>query len=584
MSKTIDIGPQARKTVKELLQRYLPGLTVWAYGSRVKWTARPESDLDLVVFAGKEQRGDVANLREAFDESNLPFRVDVFIWDEVPEKFQEEIQEGYAVMQERMQSVVSNNTNGLPSSWKLYRLDEVSTIIDSLHKTPGYVPSGYPMVRVTDVKSGFLDLSNTLSVTNKVFKEFTRRYVPKRGDIIFSRVGTYGNVSYVNVDVPFCLGQNTALISPKISPRYLHICLQSATVRRQIEETVAGSTQKTISLKSISALQIPIPPDVELEGITRLITTLDDRVELDRQMNQTLEAIAQAIFKSWFVDFDLVKAKQAAKALGHDPERAAMATLSGKLSVPKNPTDMSVEALVKAEVELGQLGEEEQKQLAQTAALFPDGLVESELGLIPKGWIRSTIGEEVDTVGGGTPSTRNPAFWEEGIFNWVTPKDLSGLPDKVLLSTSRTITEEGLEEISSGLLPTNTVLMSSRAPVGYLALTQIETAINQGFIAMKCNGRLPPRYVLQWANSNIDLIRQMASGSTFAEISKKTFRPFPILVPPAELVEVFENHAYPIYKRIAANAQQSETLGRLRDTLLPRLLSGEIYLGDFADE
>ena len=126
--------------------------------------------------------------------------------------------------------------------------------------------------------------------------------------------------------------------------------------------------------------------------------------------------------------------------------------------------------------------------------------------------------------------------------------------------------------------------MSSRAPVGYLALTQIETAINQGFIAMKCNGRLPPRYVLQWTNSNIDLIRQMASGSTFAEISKKTFRPFPILVPPVELLEVFENHAYPIYKRIAANAQQSETLGRLRDTLLPRLLSGEIYLGDFADE
>ena len=113
MSQPIDISPQAKKTVKELLQRYLPGVIVWAYGSRVKWTARPDSDLDLVVFAGQELCGNVANLREAFEESNLPFRVDVFIWDEVPEKFQEGIREDYIVMQEKRKRMKNLRKHGI---------------------------------------------------------------------------------------------------------------------------------------------------------------------------------------------------------------------------------------------------------------------------------------------------------------------------------------------------------------------------------------------------------------------------------------------------------------------------------------
>src|SRR5262249_44075281 len=160
-----------------------------------------------------------------------------------------------------------------------------------------------------------LDLSQTLSVTEDIFEEFTRRHVPQQGDIVFSRVGTYGNASYVATDAPFCLGQNTALIHPKINGRFLHLYLQSSPSREQIEQSVVGPTQKTISLKSIGALQVPVPPKQELQAIAHIVGTLDDKIELNQRMNETLEAMALALFKSWFVDFDPVRAK----AEGRDP-------------------------------------------------------------------------------------------------------------------------------------------------------------------------------------------------------------------------------------------------------------------------
>jgi len=207
--------------------------------------------------------------------------------------------------------------------------------------------------------------------------------------------------------------------------------------------------------------------------------------------------MAQAIFKSWFVDFEPVKAKIDAIEAGEDAEgvtRAAMSAISGKTNE-----------------ELDQLQAEQPDNYAQlktTAELFPSTMQDSELGEVPEGWEISTIGDEVDIVGGGTPSTKNPEFWEGGEIHWTTPKDLSNLSDKILLTTDRKITVAGLKNISSGLLPINTVLMSSRAPVGYLALAKIPVAINQGYIAMICDKRLSPEFVIQWCNSVMDIIKR----------------------------------------------------------------------------
>ena len=247
-------------------------------------------------------------------------------------------------------------------------------------------------------------------------------------------------------------------------------------------------------------------------------------------MNETLEAMARTIFKDWFVDFGPTRAK----AEGRDPYLA-----------PKH------------------------------WELFPDAIDDEDK---PFGWEVSEIGKEVDAVGGATPSTKEPFYWEDGEYHWATPKDLSKLSSPVLLDTARKITEAGVRKISSGLLPVGTVLMSSRAPIGYLAIAAVPTAVNQGFIAMVCEKRLSNLFVLFWCYENLGHIKGIAGGSTFSEISKRVFRPIPVVVPSQRIVEAHEWIVRPLYSKIVANMKESESLAQTRDFLLPKLMSGEIRL------
>jgi type I restriction enzyme S subunit len=148
----------------------------------------------------------------------------------------------------------------------------------------------------------------------------------------------------------------------------------------------------------------------------------------------------------------------------------------------------------------------------------------------------------------------------------------------VLVGTERRITHQGVAKISSGLLPAGTLLLSSRAPVGYLAIATIPVAVNQGFIAMKCNERVSNYFMLNWCRSNMAEIESRASGTTFAEISKQNFRPIPIILPSSEIMAAFTKIVVPLYEQIILNVKQSRTLATLRDASLPKLLSGELVM------
>jgi type I restriction enzyme, S subunit len=286
--------------------------------------------------------------------------------------------------------------------------------------------------------------------------------------------------------------------------------------------------------------QFKLPPLAVQITIAKVLDALDDRITLLRETNATLEAIAQALFKSWFVDFDPVRAKMQGRA----PEGMDEAT----------------------------------------AALFPDSLEESALGLVPRGWRVLPIGDAVEAVGGATPDTKTPLYWEPAIHCWTTPKDLSGIAAPVLLDTERKLSDQGLAKIGSGALPIGTLLLSSRAPIGYLALAQVPLAINQGYIAMPPGGLLPPLYLLFWCRQNMDIIKGRANGSTFMEISKKAFRPIPALVPSPELIQAFAEVAGALFDRLIENEKQAQTLATLRDTLLPRLISGQLRLPQALEE
>lgn len=306
------------------------------------------------------------------------------------------------------------------------------------------------------------------------------------------------------------------------TPQYRDYCAGRAT----------GSAVVALSREDFLSYPVPAPNENRM-AIVGLLEDLDDKIELNRTTNETLEEMARAVFKSWFVDFDPVVAK----------------------SEGRKPEGMD----------------------AETARLFPSSFVDSEIGRVPKGWRVARIGDCVTAVGGTTPSTSNPSYWD-GTHCFCTPKDLSALSAPVLLGTERRITDHGLEQIGSGLLPTGSVLLSSRAPIGYLVVTEVPTAINQGFIAMICDGALPNHFVLRWAEANMDVIKGRANGTTFMEISKSAFRPIELVVPPPDALAAYIEVAMALHARVVSNLKEDSELATARDALLPRLLSGDLRL------
>jgi type I restriction enzyme S subunit len=355
---------------------------------------------------------------------------------------------------------------------------------------------GVPIIRVQNLADGTLDTSDVMRVAPEIAAKY-RRTCLRGGELLLSLVGSVGSSV---IAPPEIAGWNTARavavvpLRPGVDARYVRFCLRSAPLQHLMEVWCNTTVQATLNLADVSRLPIPMPTQREREAIVEALGALDDKIELNQQMNRALEHLLAVLFRSWFVDFDPVVAKAA-----------------GRQPVHLRP---------------------------ELAALFPAHWQDSPLGPIPHGWRVANIGDVVTVVGGSTPSTNEPKFWN-GNIAWATPRDLAALTDPVLIATARQITAAGLNQIGSGLLPKGAVLLSSRAPIGYTAIADIPVAVNQGFIALICDGPLPNYYVIEWVRENMDTIEGNANGTTFMEISKKNFRPIPAVVPPPPVVEKF---------------------------------------------
>jgi type I restriction enzyme S subunit len=318
-----------------------------------------------------------------------------------------------------------------------------------------------------------------------------------------------------------------------LDPEFVYNVLRVRAFRQKAAYASTGSTVRRIPTEVLERLEVPVPSLQMQKAINKIVRSIDSKIEVNSSISVSTEQIAESIFKSWFIDFDPVHAKTR--------------------------------------------GEQPEGMDAETAALFPDSFEESELGLIPSGWYVSDVGSTLQVSGGSTPSTRRAEYWG-GPHQWTTPKDMSSLFGLVSLSSSRSLTDEGLAKITSGLLDRDSVLMSSRAPIGYLAIADSPTAINQGVIAISPHASFPPLYLANWLRAAMPQIESRAGGSSFAEIGKASFRTIPFLVPPENLLSAFREFSGPLLAQLKNLAHQNVSLPEIRDSLLPRLISGELEI------
>lgn len=295
---------------------------------------------------------------------------------------------------------------------------------------------------------------------------------------------------------------------------------------------ITGAVQPKLNKANLDKIEIPIPPKEERLKLNGILNNLRDKALLNSQTNQTLEEMAQAIFKSWFVDFDPVKAKMN--------------------------------------------GEQPEGMDAATASLFPEKLVESELGLIPDGWKVSTLSNLIQLTGGGTPKRSEETYWN-GDIPWFSVRDVPSGSNVFVVDTDEKITEIGLKKSSTKLLQKGTTIITARGTVGKLALVGTDMCMNQSCYGIR--GREVGDYYNYFnLKEAVSTLQRNTHGAVFDTITTKTFDTYSMAFSGADLANKFDALVAPLLQRIETNVRENIELAALRDTLLPKLLSGEVSL------
>jgi type I restriction enzyme S subunit len=415
------------------------------------------------------------------------------------------------------------------SEWRQHKLGEIATVIDSLHKTPSYIENGFSMVRVTDIKGGFLKLKNTLKVSKDVFEDFSKKHKATKGDIVMSRVGTYGVTCLVKDEVNFCLGQNTLFLISRENPEFLFYYLNSDFAKSQIESLATGSTQKTISLKSIKDIPISIPDLTTQVAIAEILLSLDDKIELNNKINQELESLAQTLFKQWFIDFEFPN------------ENGEPYKSSG--------------------------GE----------------LVDSELGEIPKGWEVKKLDDISNITIGRTPPRKEHQWFsiDDIDYKWISIRDM-GNCGTYIYSTSEYLTEEAVIKFKVPVIDINTVILSFKLTVGRVSITTERMVSNEAIAHLNLKGTVifPEFLYLYLKQFNFDTLGSTSSIAT--AVNSKSIKSIPLISPNEEVLIKFKELVLSIFSRINNLTFENRDLTNLRDTLLPKLISGELEINEIS--
>ncbi|MEN8351748.1 restriction endonuclease subunit S [Acinetobacter towneri] len=379
--------------------------------------------------------------------------------------------------------------------------------------------------------------------------------------VITGRYGTIGEVFYINDDFwPL----NTTLYVKDFKgnhPKFIYYFLKTINYLQFSDKAAVPGVNRNHLHKA--SILVPLNID-EQKQIAKILSDLDDKIHLNNQINQTLESIAQAIFKSWFIDFEPVRAKIAAKQEGNDPELAAMCAISGK-----------------SEVELHQMAEDDFAELQATAALFPDELVESELGEVPKGWDATALGNFLEIKRGGSPRPIQNFMAPTG-YPWVKIADATADPSPFLFKTKEFIIKEGLKK--TVYLKKGSLILTNSATPGLPKFLELDACIHDGWLYFPQKKHFSDNYLyFLFLKLRTQLVAQ-GNGSVFTNLKTDILRNQVVLVPTREVIEKFDLQVGKILKMMKTQCIQSSNLSDLRDTLLPKLLSGKVSVLGFQGE
>ena len=430
-----------------------------------------------------------------------------------------------------------------------------------------YVENGIPFFRSKDVIDKALGSfsSYDLFISEERYLEIKNKFgSPSKGDLLINSVGNRSGQPYVVQDEGdfYFKDGNILWLSEfnQLDADYLAYWLKSEVGQWTLESVMIGSAQKALTIEAIRNLEVPLPPLPEQKAIAHILGTLDDKIELNRRMNTTLEAMAQALFKSWFVDFDPVIDNALAAGNPIPDELAPRAEVRKKALA--NGTTLA--------------GSVDHSTLSDPKSLFPDAFEFSdELGWIPKGWGSATLGEYLEIKRGGSPRPIHDFLRPEGL-PWVKIADATASPSRFLFGTKEFIKPEGLKK--TVLMEKGSLILSNSATPGLPMFLELDACIHDGWLHFPQKKNFGNLYLYQlFVVIREELVAQ-GNGSVFTNLKTDILRAHKIVAPPAPLLQAFEDWMAPNFEKIRAVNISARSLGKLRDTLLPKLISGELSL------
>ncbi len=538
MTKTtppIDIRPDHWDIVQGILQKHVPQYEVWAFGSRAKWSAKQYSDLDLAIITDKPLSLDIsASLSDDFSESDLPYKVDIVDWATTSESFRKIIERDKVVVQKGNTRLgVANEIFHIPLRDLSLRITKGTTPT----RGAGFVPFGINYVKSEAITArGSIDTTKFVYIDEATHNALARSQL-RAGNVLFSMAGIYlGKSAVVQPEhVPANTNQAVGIITideSKAYPRFIHYTIQSASCRAWVNNSAAQSAQPNFNLKEIGDLPIPNFKLEEQRAIAHILGTLDDKIELNRKQNETLEAMARALFKAWFVDFEPVRAKMEGRW-----QRGQ--------SLPGLP--------------------------AHLYDLFPDRLVDSELGEIPEGWDITSLSDY---------SSLNPESWTKrtrpGEIFYV---DLSNTKWGRIENIASYEANTAPSRAQRVLRPFDTLVGTVRPGNGsFTFISDDGMTGSTGFAVLRPLQREYSEFVYLAATAceNIKNLSNLADGGAYPAVSPEIISATQVPRANYNLLYEFSRQVSPMLAGMAGNERTSKHLAQLRDTLLPKLISGEL--------